>query len=153
MKTRTVIQSRLQNSYASCKKLFQLTIAGGAAFWVTSLATSLLPIAAKYRAAFSNWSIQTVWIGSLLAGIMIGCCVSYGLLRFFHKLPTKDPVLKSVVLSSIALVMAIILNDVPMILQAPGHAFSYFLIGVGFNAARFLFLGIAVGYRHQRLYS
>lgn len=153
MKTRTVIQSRLQSTYAFCKKLFQLTIAGGAAFWVTSLGTSLLPIAAKYRAAFSNWSIQAVWIGSLIAGIMIGCCVSYLLLRFYLKIPGKGSILKSVVLSSIALVMAIILNDVPMILQAPGNAFSYFLIGVGFNVARFLFLGIAVGYRYQRLYS
>ena len=36
------------------KKLFILTIGGGVVFWVTTIAISLLPIAAEYRAAFSN---------------------------------------------------------------------------------------------------
>ena len=31
------------------KKLFKLTIAGGLVFWATSIATSLLPIAAEYQ--------------------------------------------------------------------------------------------------------
>ena len=31
------------------KKLFKLTIAGGLVFWATTIATSLLPIAAEYR--------------------------------------------------------------------------------------------------------
>ena len=53
------------------KKLFLLTIAGGAAFWVTTIATSLLPIAAEYRAAFSNWHIQTVWVNSLFVGMIV----------------------------------------------------------------------------------
>ena len=44
------------------KKVFKLTIAGGLVFWATTIATSLLPIAAEYRAAYSNWSIQTVWV-------------------------------------------------------------------------------------------
>lgn len=151
MRTRSIDQSKRQISSASWKKLYRLTIAGGFAFWVTSLATSLLPLAAEYRSAFSNWSIQTVWIGSLLAGMIIACCVSYFLLRLFPKIPAKGPVLKSVMLSAIALVIAIILNDVPMILHAPGDALDYFLIGVVFNIARFLFLGIAVGYQHKRL--
>lgn len=151
MNTRISDQSKRQETYQLSHKLYKLTIAGGVTFWVTSLATSLLPLAARYRAAFSNWSIQTVWIGSLLAGIIIGCFVSYTLLRLFPKIPTKDPVLKSVILSAIALVMAIILNDVPMLLQASNDALGYFFIGVVFNAARFLLLGIAVGYRYKRL--
>ena len=57
------------------KKLFKLTIAGGLVFWATSIATSLLPIAAEYRAAYSNWSIQTVWVYSLPLGMIIGYCV------------------------------------------------------------------------------
>jgi hypothetical protein len=36
-------------------RLFILTIGGGAAFWGATIATSLLPIAAKYRDAYSNW--------------------------------------------------------------------------------------------------
>ncbi len=146
MKTRATGQSKRKKSYEFNKKLYKLTVAGGVAFWMTTLTTSLLPIAAKYRAAFSNWSIQSVWIGSLLAGIIIGCYVSYFLLRFFPKIPTKGPILKSVILSCIALVIAIILIDVPMIYRAPSDALYYFFIGVVFNVARFLFLGIAVGY-------
>jgi len=55
------------------KKLFILTIGGGVVFWATTIATSLLPIAAEYRAAFSNWKLQTVWVDSLLVGMIIGC--------------------------------------------------------------------------------
>jgi hypothetical protein len=146
-------RNKRQNPNEFSKKLFILTIAGVVAFWVTTIATSLLPIAAKYRAAFSNWSIQTVWIGSLPAGMIIACCVSYSLLRFFEKIPVKDPILKSVILSSIALFIAIILIDVPMIFHGSSNALYYFFIGVMFNTARFLFLGIVIGYLYKRLYS
>ncbi len=54
------------------KKLFKLTIGGGLVFWATTIATSLLPIAAEYRAAYSDWSIQTVWVVSLPMGMIIG---------------------------------------------------------------------------------
>ena len=54
------------------KKLFKLTIAGGLVFWATTIATSLLPIAAEYRAAYSDWSIQTVWVYSLPMGMIVG---------------------------------------------------------------------------------
>jgi hypothetical protein len=135
------------------KQLLKLTVGGGAAFWLTTFATSLLPIAAAYRAAFSNWSIQTVWVGSLFMGIIIGGCVSYFLLRFYDKIPAKGPIQKSVIMSFLALVIAVILIDVPMILQDPSASLYYFLIGVLFNTARFLALGMAVGYLHKRLYS
>ena len=59
------------------KKLFKLTIGGGMVFWATSIATSLLPIAAEYRAAYSDWSIQTVWVVSLPMGMIIGYGVSW----------------------------------------------------------------------------
>ena len=54
------------------KKLFKLTIGGGMVFWATTIATSLLPIAAEYRAAYSDWSIQTVWVYSLPMGMIVG---------------------------------------------------------------------------------
>ena len=60
MKTRATDQSKRPKSYEYYKKLLKLTIMGGLVFWVTTIATSLLPIAAKYRAAYSNWSIHTV---------------------------------------------------------------------------------------------
>ena len=148
---RAIHQSKPQNRFKIYKKLLPLTLVGGAVFWVTSIVTSLLPIAAEYRAAFSNWSIQTVWVGSILMGLIIGCCVSFFLLRLFEKIPAKSPILKSVILSFIALVIAICLIDVPMILNDPGASLYYFLIGVMFNTVRFLFLGIAVGYLYKRL--
>jgi hypothetical protein len=136
------------------KKLLILTIAGGAAFWATTIATSLLPIAAEYRAAFSSWSIQTVWVDSLFVGMIVGGCVSYFLLRFFDRIPTANPILKSVILSFIALVIAILLIDVPrsFLLPGPSEALHYFLIGVLFNTARFLFLGVVIGDLYKRLY-
>jgi len=131
------------------KKLFKLTVAGGLVFWATTLATSLLPIAAEYRAAYSNWSIQTVWVTSFFMGMIIGYCVSYFLLRYFDKIPSKNPILKSGILSFIALIIAVILIDVPQSFFGMRNSFDalyYFLIGVMFNGARFLLLGIVIGY-------
>ncbi len=139
------------------KKLFKLTIAGGLVFWVTTIATSLLPIAAEYRAAYSNWSIQTVWVTSLLMGMIIGYCVSYFLLRYFDKIPSKNPVLKSMIISFIALIIAVIVIDVPQSFFGMPNSFDalyYFLIGVMFNITRFLLLGIVIGYLYNgRTYS
>jgi hypothetical protein len=130
------------------KKLYILTIGGGIIFWATTFVTSLLPIAAEYRAAYSNWSIQTVWVDSLIVGMIIGGCVSYSLIRFMD----KNPILQSALLSSAALVIATILIDVPRSIIGPNHAFYYFLIGLIFNLARFLFLGLAIGYLYKRFY-
>jgi hypothetical protein len=143
-----------QTPYLFYMKALIITIGGGFVFWVTTIATSLFPIAAEYRAAFSNWSIQTVWIASLPAGMIIGCCISYSLLHLFEKIPTQDPILKSVILSIIALVIVTILIDVPrsFLLPVPSDALYYLLIGVMFNAARFLFLGFVTGYLYKRLY-
>jgi Na+/phosphate symporter len=134
------------------KKLFKLTIAGGLAFWATTIVTSLLPIAAEYRAAYSNWSMQTVWIYSLLMGMIIGYGVSYFLLRYFDKIPSKNPILKSVMISFIALIIAVIVIDVPQSFFGMRNSFDalyYFLIGVMFNIARFLLLGIVIGYLYN----
>jgi hypothetical protein len=134
------------------KKLFKLTVAGGLVFWATSIATSLLPIAAEYRAAYSDWSIQTVWVTSFFMGMIIGYCVSWFLLRYFDKIPSKNPILKSGILSFIALIIAVILIDVPQsffMMRNSFDALYYFLIGVIFNGARFLLLGIVIGYLYN----
>lgn len=138
----------------SKKKQLILTIGGAAVFWAATIATSLLPIAAEYRAAFTNWKIQTVWVDSLFAGLIIGGGVSYFLLRSMNKLPTKDPIRESTKLGFVALVIATMLIDVPRSLLAPGpgDALYYFLVGLMFNAARFLLLGVAAGYLYNGLY-
>jgi hypothetical protein len=134
------------------KRLRLLTLGGGAVFWAATFVTSLLPIAAEYRAAYSNWSIQTVWFASLPIGMIVGCCVSYLLLRRCDKHPTANPLLESVTLSSIALVVATVLIDTPrsFLLPGPSDALRYFLIGAIFNAVRFLSLGLVIGYLYRR---
>jgi CDP-diglyceride synthetase len=133
-------------------KLFKLTIAGGLAFWVTSVATSLLPIAAEYRAALSNWSPQAVWVGSVIAGMMIACGVSYFSVRSMGKTPKGAPLLTAVNWSLVALVIATILLDVPRSIHGPSDALYYFLIGLVFNAVRFLVLGMVIGSVLKRQY-
>jgi hypothetical protein len=151
METRATGRSKRQTSYEFYKKLYKLTIGGGVVFWATTIATSLLPIAAEYRAAYSNWSIQTVWVDSLLVGMIIGCCVSYSLLRFFDKIPTKNPILKSLILSIVALTIAIVMVQGASSLLGPSDALRYFLIGAALNVPRFLSLGVIIGYLYNRI--
>ncbi|MCE5213599.1 MAG: hypothetical protein LLF83_02635 [Methanobacterium sp.] len=151
METRAPGRRKRQTSYEFYKKLFKLTIGGGVVFWITTILTSLLPIAAEYRAAYSNWGVQTVWVDSLFVGLIIGCIVSYFLLRFFDKIPTNNPILKSVILSFIILFIATILIDIPRSFQGSGDALYYFLIGVMFNLVRFFILGIVIGYLYKRI--
>ena len=131
------------------RKIVVLAVVGGLAFWATSIATSLLPIAADYRAA--RWNAQTVWVGSLPAGMIIGFFVSFFLLRFFKKIPTKNPILKSVILSLIALIIGTIILEAPASFRT-SDALYYFLFGTMLNLPRFLFVGIVIGYLYKRLY-
>jgi hypothetical protein len=133
-------------------KLSKLIVGGGVIFWLTTIAISLLPIAAEYRSAFSKASIQTVWIASLPAGLIMGCCVSYSLLRFFDKIPTRKPILKSALISIIALIIATILTLVPHSFLGQSNVLYYILIGTMLDLPRFLFLGIVIGYLYKRLY-
>lgn len=132
--------------------LSKLTFGGGLVFWATTIAISLLPIAAEYRTAFSKANIQTVWVASLPAGLIIGCFVSYSLLRFFDKIPAKHPILKSVIISIIVLVIATILSLVPHSSLGQSNVLHYILIGIMLDLPRFLFLGIAIGYLYKTLY-
>jgi hypothetical protein len=131
------------------RKIVVLAVVGGLAFWVISIATSLLPIAADYRVA--RWSAQTVWVGSLPAGLLIGFLMSFFLFRFFDKVPAKNPILKSVILSIIALVIGAILLEAPASFGT-SDVLYYFLFGTMLNVPRFLFVGIVIGYLYKRLY-
>jgi NhaP-type Na+/H+ or K+/H+ antiporter len=134
------------------RKVSMLAIAGGAAFWVANFAISRTTIAAEYRAALSI-SYLPMLLESLLGGLVIGLCVSYLLFRFFDKIPTRSPILKSLILSFIALIIATVLVEVPASFLTPTNdALRYFLIGAMFNLLRILALGIVVGYLYKRLY-
>jgi hypothetical protein len=90
---------------------------------------------------------------SLIGGLIIGLWVSYPLLRFFDKIPVKDPILKSVILSSIVLVVVTILLGGPSSFFVTNNVWRYFIIGTVFNVIRILALGIAIGYVCKRQYN
>jgi len=151
MDTRATVDASDGRHARFSKKLYTLTIAGGVVFWAVTIATSLLPIAADYRAAGVNFNIQTVWVDSLFVGMIIGCLVSYSLLRYFDKIPTNNPILKSEILIFIALVIVSILIEVPASFRTSDTLY-YFIIGTMLNLPRFLFLGLSIGYLYKRLY-
>jgi F0F1-type ATP synthase assembly protein I len=124
-----------------------LTGAGGAAFWITDFAISVSPIAAEYRAAFSISYLPMALVEALVGGLMIGCWVSYFLLRFFDKIPTKKPILKALTLGFVAMLMIELLST----LVDPTNVSVYLLIDTGMNVPRFLALGIVVGHLYDKL--
>jgi len=132
------------------KEMTILTVAGGLGFWAANFAISLTPIAAEYRAALSI-SYLPMPLEALLGGLMIGFCVSYFLFRFFDKIPTQDPISKSVILTFIVLIIVTILIGGPSNFLATGNVLRYFLIGTIFNVIRILALGIVIGYLYNRL--
>jgi hypothetical protein len=150
METRATGRSKRQTSYEFYKKLFKLTIGGGLAFWAATIAISLTPIRAEFRAALSMSYIQTVLVDALLGGIIISCFVSFFLLRFFDKIPAKNPILKSVILSFIPYAISLILLGVAA--SRTSDALHIFLIGAALNVPTFLILGIVIGYLYKRLY-
>ena len=127
-----------------------LTIAGGAAFWLSNFAISRTPIAAEYRAALSI-SYYPMLLEALIGGLIIAACVSYCLLRFFDRLPAKNPILRSVMLSLIVLVIVTLTIGGPSSFLATGDVLRYFLIGTTFNAIRILALGVAIGYGYDKV--
>lgn len=135
----------MMNSKGIWKRVFELTLVGGLAFWLANFAISRTPIAAEYRAAMSI-SYFPMLLESLIGGLIIGLWVSYLLLRFYDRIPVKDSISKSVALSSIALVIITILLGGPSSFFATGNILRYFVIGTVFNVIRILALGIAIGY-------
>jgi hypothetical protein len=131
------------------RKVVILAIVGGLAFWVTNFAISRTPIAAEYRTALSISYLPMI-VESLIGGMIISCGLSYILLRFFEKIPTKNPILKSAILGFAALCIDLILVYVAA--SRTDDTLNIFLIGAVLNIPRFLFVGVAIGYLYKRLY-
>jgi len=141
----------MNNAKGIWKKALVLTVVGGLAFWLANFAISRTPIAAEYRTAMSI-SYYPMLLESLIGGLIIGFLVSYPLLRFFDRIPVKDPILKSAILSLTVLVIVTILLDGPSSFYATNNILRYFIIGTTFNVIRILALGIAIGYVYKRQY-
>jgi NhaP-type Na+/H+ or K+/H+ antiporter len=130
--------------------VLKLAIAGGLAFWVANFAISRTAIAAEYRDALSI-SYLPMLVESLIGGLIIGFCVGFVLLRFFDKIPTRNPILKSAILSMVALVFFTVAFEAPgTFLVTMNDATRYFLIGTMFNFVRILALGLVIGYLYGR---
>jgi len=134
----------MKNSKGIWKKAFVLTLVGGLAFWLANFAISRTAIAEEYRAAMSI-SYNPMLLESLIGGLIIGLWVSYPLLHFFDRIPVKDPILKSVILSLFVVVIITILIGGPSSFYATNNVLRYFIIGTIFNVIRILALGIAIG--------
>lgn len=136
-------------SKGNLKKTFILTVAGGLAFWLANFAISRTPIAAEYRAALSI-SYYPMLLEALFGGLIIGFWVSYLLLRFFDRIPAKDPILKSVLISLLVLLIVTISIGNPSVYHQTPDSLRYFFIGSVFNFIRILALGAAIGYGCKR---
>jgi hypothetical protein len=133
------------------RKVLELAIAGAFAFFATNFAISLTPIAANYRAALSISYVPMI-ADSLVGGLTIGFFVSYLLVRFFDRIPTRNPILKSAILSFIVLIIVTILIEGPAsFLTNTSDVLHVFLIGAMFNVLRILALGIVIGFLYGRL--
>ncbi len=148
METPATDRTNRQKSHEFSKKLIKMTIAGGSAFWVVDFAIILSPIYAEYMAAFSISSLPLALVEALVGGLIIGCFVSFFLLRFFDKIPIKNPILKAVTLSFVALVVIEVLST----FGNPSNAYVFLLVGTVMNIPRILALGIVVGYLYKKLY-
>ena len=144
-------KKKMTQSKVIWRNVFILAVAGGLAFWLANFAISRTPIAAEYRAVLSI-SYYPMLLETMLGGLIIGFCVSYFLLRFFDKIPTKNPISKSVILTLIVLVLVTILIGGPSSFLATGDVLRYFIIGTIFNVLRFLALGLGIGYLYRWLY-
>jgi NhaP-type Na+/H+ or K+/H+ antiporter len=151
METQAPSRSKRQTPSGVYAHLPKLALAGGVAFWATNFATSLVPIAAEYRAALSISYLPMVFVESLLGGLVIGCFVSYFLVRLFDRIPTETPILKAEILSVVALVIGIIVTGIGASRLEPNDALRYFLLGALLNVPRFLILGLVIGYLYTRL--
>jgi len=142
METQLTGQSKVQASRKFSKRLLLLAAAGGAAFWIIDFVISVSPIAADYKAAFSISSLPVALIEALSGGLVIGLCVSFCLLRFYDRIPSKKPIFKALMLSFAAMGLIEVLST----LANPSHASVYLLIDTGMNVPRFLALGLVIGY-------
>ena len=139
------------NKKGILKKLLLLTPVGGLAFWLANFAISRTAIAAEYRAAMSI-SYNPMLLESLIGGLIIGLWVSFFLMRFYNRIPGKNPMVKSVLLSSLVLVIVTGTLGGPSSFFATSNVLRYFIIGTVFNVIRITALGFAIGYMYKWLH-
>jgi len=142
MQTRTIGRSKAQASREFPKKLLLLAATGGAAFWIIDFVIAVSPIGAQYQAAFSIASLPEALVEALAGGLVIAFCISYFLLRFFERIPGKNPIVKALLLSFTAMATIEFLSA----LGNPSHGSDFLLLDTLMNVPRFVALGWMIGY-------
>ena len=140
------------NKKGILNKVLVLSLVGGLAFWLANFAISRTSIAAEYRAAMSI-SYYPMLLESLIGGLITGLWVSFLLVRFYDRIPAKDPMIKTILMSFLVLLIITISIGNPSIYQQTPDIMRYFIIGTAFNFIRILALGVAIGtsYKWQTL--
>ncbi len=98
-------------------------------------------------AAFSISYLPLALVTAFIGGLVIAFFVSFFLLRFFDKIPTKNPILKALILSFVAIVVIEVLST----FGNPSNAYVYLLVDTVMNIPRILALGIVIGYLYKKL--
>jgi hypothetical protein len=127
------------------KRSWKPTLIGGTVFWLLGLATALLPIPHEFG-IFSGSLSGTGLVALLLGALFVALWVSFYFIYFFDKIPTQNPVLKSVIVSFLGL---LIIGFLGIFLNLKNPA-SFYLYDLAVNGPRTLALGVAVGYSYQR---
>ena len=128
-----------------------LAVAGAAGFWLANFAISLTPVAADYRSGLGI-SYVPMLVESLVGGLIMGFGVAYCLLRFFDRIPTRNPVGKALVLAALGLVLLTVVIEVPAKLGASTpDAGRYFLIALAINVIRVGVLAWVIGFIYGRI--
>jgi hypothetical protein len=83
----------------------------------------------------------------IIPSLIVGYAVAYSLVRYYDRIPFSDPIAKSVVLSTVALLIIASLET----LAAGGNAY-YFMVYVLYEAAAFTATGLVIGFGFLRIY-
>ena len=137
------LQANRAKNMAVFKMSYKLVIAGALAYLLARAATHL---------AFPNppppFKLGPLFDVSLvIPSLIVGYAVAYSLVRYYDRIPFGNPVAKSAVLSSIALLIIAALST----LVAGGNGF-YFMVYILYGAATFTATGLVVGLVFIRIY-
>jgi hypothetical protein len=82
----------------------------------------------------------------LVGGLVIGCFVSYSLVRAYDRIPSKNSIVKSVILSFAALLIIEAFSTLVNL----NNLSVFNLVGAIINLPRFLALAMVIGYLYGR---
>jgi len=136
------MQERRAKSIASYKFSYIPAMAGTITFLFVEVVTRLI---------FPNpqgfTSSPTFSIGTLFLSAIVAFSIAWNLVRYYDRIPFENPITKSVVLSTLAL---LILGGLSTL--ASGNDAFYFTVYIVYGAATFTSTGLVVGLVYQRRY-